>query len=370
MRDTARRFAEDIVAPHVMAMDAAEQMHADVIQGCFDHGFMGVNVQEEYGGSDASFFSAVLVIQELAKVDPAVSVMVDVHTTIVNNLIRQHASEEIQAEWLPKLATEMIGSFCLSEEGSGSDAFALKATAVEDGGDFVLNGTKMWITSAAESGLFLVMANANPDAGYRGITCFAVPRDTPGLSIGPKEEKLGIRASSTCPVVLEDVRVPRSSVVGKIGDGYKYAIGMLNEGRVGIGAQMLGLAEGVLASTLPYVYERKQFGTRIGDFQGMQHQIARASMDIEAARMLVYNAARRCEAGLSVETEGAYAKLYASEVAERTASSCINWLGGVGFTRSFAAEKMYRDCKVGQIYEGTSNVQLNTIAKGIRREYI
>jgi short/branched chain acyl-CoA dehydrogenase len=279
------------------------------------------------------------------------------------------ASPELKSEWLPRLATDTLGAFCLSEASSGSDAFALKTTAKADGGDYVLNGEKMWISNSAEAGVFLVMANADPSAGYRGITCFVVPAGTEGLTIGPKEDKLGIRASSTCPVRLENVRVPSSAVLGEVGKGYKYAIEILNEGRVGIGAQMIGLAQGALDRTLPYLHERKQFDTRVADFQGVQHQLGQLATELEAARLLVYNAARMKEAGIPIVKQAAMAKLYSSQVAERTASKCVELLGGVGFTRSFGVEKLYRDAKIGAIYEGTSNIQLNTIAKLISADY-
>ena len=293
----------------------------------------------------------------------------DVQNTLVNNLFKFFGSEALQEKFLPRLATDTVGSFCLSEASSGTDAFALKARAEKKGDYYVLNGTKMWITSAAEAGVYLVMANTDFSKGYRGITCFAVERGHEGLSIGPKEDKLGIRASSTCPVILEDCKVHESAILGEVGRGYKYAIEILNEGRIGIAAQMLGLAQGAFDCTLPYLHQRKQFDTRIADFQGMQHQYAQVATDIEAARLLTYNAARRKEAGLPFVKEAAMAKLYASQVAERTASRCVEWLGGVGFTKDFPAEKFFRDCKIGAIYEGTSNIQLQTIAKLLQADY-
>ena len=371
MRDAAAHFAATQVMPRVAEMDAASCMPPELITSIFDAGLMGVEIPEEHGGSGSSFTAANLVIEELAKADPSVAVMVDIHNTIINNCFSMWASPELQAEWLPRLATDTLGSFCLSEASSGSDAFALKTRATQDpeGGDYVLDGEKMWISNSAEAGVFLVMANLDPSAGYRGITCFVVPAGTDGLTIGPREEKLGIKASSTCPVRLEGVRVPSSAVLGEVGKGYKYAIEILNEGRVGIGAQMIGLAQGALDRTLPYLHERKQFDTRVADFQGVQHQLAQCATELEAARLLVYNAARMKEAGLPIVKEAAMAKLFSSQVAEKTASKCIELLGGVGFTKSFGVEKLYRDAKIGAIYEGTSNIQMNTIAKLISADY-
>ena len=349
-------------------MQCIEYIQYCVVSGASE----GVEIAEEHGGSGSSFTAANLVIEELAKADPSVAVMVDIHNTIINNTFSMWASEELKREWLPRLATDTLGAFCLSEASSGSDAFALKATAVQEGGaggDYVLNGEKMWISNSAEAGVFLVMANLDPSAGYRGITCFVVPAGTEGLTIGPREEKLGIKASSTCPVRLEGVRVPSSAVLGEVGKGYKYAIEILNEGRIGIGAQMVGLARGALDGTLPYLHEREQFGTPIAHFQGVQHQVAQASTELEAARLLVYNAARLKEGGRPFIKEAAMAKLYASQTAERVASKCVELLGGVGFTKDFGVEKFYRDAKIGQIYEGTSNIQLNTIAKLISADY-
>jgi short-chain 2-methylacyl-CoA dehydrogenase len=293
MQEAARRFAADEVLPRADAMDRASCMEPELISAIFEAGFMGIEIGEEFGGSGSSFTAACLVIEELAKADPAVSVMVDIHNTIVNNTFTMWASAELQEQWLPQLATGTLGAFCLSEAGSGSDAFALKTTATaEAGGDYVLRGEKMWISNSAEAGVFLAMANAAPEKGYKGITCFVVPADTAGLSLGPREDKLGIRASSTCPVRFDEVRVPASSVLGQTGMGYRYAIEILNEGRIGIGAQMIGLAQGALDRTLPYLHERKQFGTAIADFQGVQHQLATLATELEAARLLVYNAAR------------------------------------------------------------------------------
>jgi len=366
LRSAAARFSADEVLPRSAAMDAASLMDPDLIRALFDAGFMGVEIPEEYGGAGSSFTAACLVIEELAKADPAVSVMVDIHNTIVNNTFSLWASEEHKRTWLPQLATEKLGAFALSEVGSGSDAFALRTSAVQEGGeggDYVLNGEKMWISNSEQAGVFLVMANAAPERGYKGITCFVVPADSPGLSLGPAEDKLGIRASSTCPLRLDGVRIPASAVLGEFGKGYKYAIEILNEGRIGIGAQMIGLAAGALDRTMPYLHERQQFGSRVADFQGVQHQVAQLATELEAARLLVYNAARLKESGMPVVKEAAMAKLYSSQVAEKVASKCVELLGGVGFTKSFGVEKLYRDAKIGAIYEGTSNIQLNTIAK-------
>jgi len=370
MRDMATRFSADEVLPRVASSDAASYMEPELIAKLFEAGFMAVEIGEEYGGVGSSFTAALLVIEELAKADPAVSVMVDIHNTIVNNCFTNWASDDLKNEWLPRVGTDTLGSFALSEASSGSDAFALKAVAkLDGGGDYVLNGEKMWISNSAEAGVFLVLANAAPERGYKGITCFVVPAGTPGLSVGPREDKLGIRASSTCPVRLEDVRVPAAAILGEVGLGYRYAIEILNEGRIGIGAQMVGLAQGALDRTLPYLHERKQFDTRVADFQGVQHQLAQMATEVEAARLLVYNSARMKENGQNVVKEAAMAKLYAAQVAERVSSRCVELLGGVGFTKSFGVEKLYRDAKIGAIYEGTSNIQLNTIAKLMSSDY-
>lgn len=369
-KESVARFAQEVVAPRVRSMDEAQTMHPDVIQGMFDNGLMGVEIPEKYGGADASFMSAILVIEELAKVDPAVSVCCDVQNTLVNNLFRFYANDEIKDKYLPRLATTDLGSFGLSEAGSGSDAFALATKAVQkDNGDYVLNGGKMWITNAGEANIFLVQANLDPSKGYKGITCFVVERGWEGFEIGKKEDKLGIRASSTCPLTFTDVVVPKENVLGEIGKGYKYAIEILNEGRVGIAAQMIGIAQGTFDATMPYLAERKQFGTAIGDFQGMQHQYAQLAVEIEAARLLTYNAARKKMAGEDFVQEAAMAKLYSSQVAEKTASKCIEFMGGVGFTKDMPQEKFWRDSKIGAIYEGTSNIQLQTIAKILQKKY-
>ena len=369
-KEAVGTFAAEEIAPLVKEMDAKSELDAGLLGKLFENGFMGVEVEERFGGSGASFTAMCCVIEELAKVDPAVSTCVDVHSTVVNNTINFWGSEALKAKYLPRLASDTVGSFCLSEPGSGSDAFALATKAEKQGdGSYVLNGEKAWITNAELAGVFLVFANADPAAGYKGITCFAVDGDAAGLSVGKKEDKLGIRASSTCPVVLEDVLVAKDAVLGDVGSGYKYAIGILNEGRIGIGAQMVGLAQGCFDATMPYLFERSQFGSAVGDFQGMQMQYAEVATEIAAARLLVYNAARKKEQGLPFIADAAMAKLKASRVAEQCASKCIEWMGGVGFMKDYPAEKFFRDCKVGQIYEGTSNIQLLTIAKDIKAQY-
>ena len=371
LRDAAARFAQEEILPRVERMDKDGKMDAELIEGIFAQGFMGIEVPEEHNGTGSSFTAALLVIEELAKADPAVSVMADIHNTIINNTMSMWASPELQEQWLPRLATDTLGAFALSEASSGSDAFALKARAAQaqPGGDYILSGEKLWISNSLEAGVFLVMANAKPELGYKGITCFVVPADAPGLSLGPPEDKLGIRASSTCPVRLDGVRVPPSAVLGDVGKGYRYAIEILNEGRIGIGAQMVGLAQGALDRCMPYLMERQQFDTAIYDFQGVQHQIAQLATDVEAARLLVYNAARLKESGAPVVKEAAMAKLFCGQVAERTASKCVELMGGVGFTRGYGVEKLYRDAKIGAIYEGTSNIQLQTIAKMLKKDY-
>uniref|UniRef100_UPI00358DFFB6 short/branched chain specific acyl-CoA dehydrogenase, mitochondrial isoform X1 n=2 Tax=Myxine glutinosa TaxID=7769 RepID=UPI00358DFFB6 len=369
MREAVARFAQEKIAPLVSEMDRKSEMHPSVIKGLFENGLMGVEIPEAYGGADSSFFCSVLVVEELAKVDPAVAVMCDIQNTLINALLQKLGTLSQQQMYLPRLAQDTVGSFCLSEVESGSDAFALKTKAEKCGDHFILNGSKMWISNAEQAGLFVVMANADPAKGYKGITCFIVERESEGLVIGKKEEKLGIKASSTCPVHFDNVKVPASHVLGEIGQGYKYAISMLNEGRIGIAAQMIGLSQGCFDYTVAYTKQRKQFGQRIFDFQGMHHQIAHVASMIEAARLLTYNAARLQETGQSFVKEACMAKYLAGEVATLTTSKCIEWMGGVGFTTSFPIEKYYRDCKVGAIYEGTTNIQLSTIAKYLDKEY-
>ncbi|XP_070288147.1 short/branched chain specific acyl-CoA dehydrogenase, mitochondrial isoform X1 [Myotis yumanensis] len=369
IQSAVKKFAREQVAPLVSTMDENAKMEKSVIQGLFQQGFMAVDISAKYGGTGASFFSLVLVVEELAKVDASVALICDIQNTVVNGLVRKHGTEEQKAAYLSQLATAKVGSFCLSEAGAGSDSFALKTRAEKKGGHYVLNGSKMWISSAREAELFLVMANADPGAGYRGITCFVVDRDTEGFHVGKPENKLGIRASSTCPLTLEDVKVPEANVLGQVGHGYKYAIGSLNEGRIGIAAQMLGLAQGCFDYTVPYIKERMQFGKRLFDFQGLRHQVAQVATQLEAARLLTYNAARLVEAGKPFIKEAAMAKYYASEVAGLTTSRCIDWMGGVGYTRNCPVEKYFRDAKIGTIYEGASNIQLNTIGKHLDAAY-
>jgi len=371
IQESVRRWAQEELAPHVREMDRDSKMKDEIIHGLFENGFMGVEVEAEHGGTEASFVSALLVVEELAKVDPSVSVMCDIHNTLIINMLRFWGSDELKQEWLPRLSSECVGAFCLSESGSGSDAFALKTRAElsSDGGHYTLNGEKMWISNSQQAGVFFVMANADPSKGYKGITTFVVPADTEGLEIGKPEDKLGIRASSTCPITFNDCKIPSSNVLGEIGKGYKYAIEILNEGRVGIGAQMIGLAQGAYDAAMPYLFQRKQFGNAIGNYQGMEFQYAQAATEIEAARLMVYNAARLKENGQPFIKESAMAKLYAAQVAENVASKCIEWCGGVGFTKDFPVEKFYRDAKIGAIYEGTHNIQLQTIAKLIKPQF-
>jgi butyryl-CoA dehydrogenase/short/branched chain acyl-CoA dehydrogenase len=357
------RFARERLAPHVRAMDDAGLFRKDLLSEFFELGLMAVEIPEEYGGQGGSFFQTILAIEELAKVDPSASVIVDVQNTLCNSALLKWATEEQKRRYLPRLSKNTVGAYALSEAGSGSDAFALTMRAVEDGDDFVLTGRKLWITNAAEAGLFLVFANANPAAGYRGITAFLIERESAGLQVGKKEDKLGIRASSTCEVILDECRVPKASILGQVGQGYKVAIETLNEGRIGIGAQMTGLAQGALDHAVAYAKERKQFGKAIAEFQGVQFQLAEMSTQVEAARLLVYNAARLRDAGLPFVTEGAMCKYFASEMAERVASAAVEVFGGVGFTKDYPVEKLYRDAKIGRIYEGTSNMQRATIAK-------
>ena len=366
-RDVVRRFAKQEIAPLVRQMDEHAKLDAPLLRKIFEQGFMGIDIPEEYGGQGGSFFQSVLMIEELAAVDPAVSVCVDVQNTLVNNAIRRWGSAEQKTHYLPKLASEMVGSYALSEAGAGSDAFGLAASAKRDGDHWVLDGQKLWITNAAEAGVFLVFASVDVALGYKGITCFLVDRETPGLKVGKKEDKLGIRASSTCEVVLSGVRIGQDAVLGEIGKGYKVAIETLNEGRIGIGAQMLGLAQGALDHAVAYARQRKQFGKAIGEFQGVQFTLAECAVEIEAARLLVYNAARLRDAGQEFVQQAAMAKYYASTIAENVASRAIEVFGGVGFSKEYPVEKLYRDAKIGRIYEGTSNMQRIVIAKHLLR---
>jgi len=358
-----RRFAREQVAPHVREMDEQGHFRPDLLRQLFEIGLMGIEIPDKYGGQGGSFFQAVLAIEELAAVDPTTAVIVDVQNTLVINALLRWANENQQRRYLPRLAKNMLASYALSEAGSGSDAFALQTRARLEGDTWILNGRKLWITNAAEAGLFLLFANAIPEAGYKGITCFLIERDVPGFQIGRKEDKLGIRASSTCELILDNCRVPAGNVVGEIGKGYKIAIETLNEGRIAIGGQMAGLARGALDHSIAYARQRKQFGKAIAEFQAVQLQLAEMATELEAARLLVYNAARLRAAGLPFVTQAAMAKYFASQIAETIASRAIEIFGGVGFTKDYPVEKLYRDAKIGRIYEGTSNMQRITIAK-------
>uniref|UniRef100_A0A0K8VCB6 Short/branched chain specific acyl-CoA dehydrogenase, mitochondrial n=1 Tax=Bactrocera latifrons TaxID=174628 RepID=A0A0K8VCB6_BACLA len=369
MKETVAKLAQEQIAPLVKKMDEEHKFDPSVVQAVFENGLMGIEVDPDLGGSGCNFLTTILVVEELSKVDPAVAALVDIHNTLVVSLMIKVGSEEQKKKYLPKLAQEYPGSFALTEPGAGSDAFGLKTVAKKDGNHYVINGTKMWISNSDVAGVFLVFANAKPEAGYRGITAFIVDRDTPGLIVNKPEDKLGIRASGTCMITFDNVRIPEENLLGEFGHGYKYAAGFLNEGRIGIGAQMVGLAQGCFDHTIPYLLERKQFGKEIYDFQSMQHQIATVATEIEAARLLTYNAARLQEQGKQFLKEAAMAKFFASEVAQRATIKCIDWMGGVGFTRDFPQEKYYRDVKIGAIYEGTTNMQLSTIAKVIKKEY-
>jgi len=360
---TVRKFAREEIRPYVREMDEAAHFRKEIIQQFFEMGLMGIEIPEEYGGQGGTFFQAILAVEELSAVDPSAGVIVDVQNTICNNALLRWATAEQKAKYFPRLAQNMVASYALSEAGSGSDAFSM-ATRAEDHGDhFLLNGQKLWITNAAEAGFFLLFANAKPEAGYKGVTAFLVEREFPGFQVGKKEDKLGLRASSTCELLMDNCRVPRENLMGEVGQGYKIAIETLNEGRIAIGAQMIGLARAALEHAVAYARERKQFGKAITEFQGVQFDLARMAVQVEAARLLVYNAARLRDAGLPFLTEAAMAKYYSSEVAEKVASMAIEVHGGVGVTRDYPVEKLYRDAKIGRIYEGTSNIQLLTIAK-------
>lgn len=360
---TVRKFARDEIRPYVREMDEAGVFRKDIIRQFFEMGLMGIEIPEEHGGQGGTFFQAILAVEELSAVDPSAGVVVDVQNTICNNALLRWANPQQRARYLPALARDTVASYALSEAGSGSDAFAMATRAADCGDHFLLNGRKLWITNAAEAGFFLLFANARPEAGYHGVTAFLVERAFPGFQVGKKEDKLGLRASSTCELILDNCRVPRENVMGEIGQGYKIAIETLNEGRIAIGAQMIGLARGALEHAVAYARQRKQFGKTIGEFQGVQFDLARMATEIEAARLLVYNAARLRDAGMPFLTEAAMAKYYSSEVAENVASKAIEVHGGVGITRDYPVEKLYRDAKIGRIYEGTSNIQLITIAK-------
>jgi alkylation response protein AidB-like acyl-CoA dehydrogenase len=362
---TVRKFAREQIAPYVREMDDKGVFRKDLIRQMFELGLMGVEIPEEYGGQGGGLFLAVLLVEEFAAVDPSAALVIDVQNTLVNNALLRWGSADQKQRYLPRLAEDTMGSYALSEPGSGSDAFGLTTRAVEAGEHYRLTGRKLWISNAVESDLFLIFANINPAAGYKGITCFLVERGFPGFQVGKKEDKLGLRASSTCELILDDCPVPKTNVLGEAGKGYKIAIETLNEGRIGIGAQMIGLARGALEHAVAYAKERRQFGQRIGEFQGVQFELARMATDIEAARLLVYNAARLRDSGHSFVKEASMAKLFSSEAAESVASRAIEVMGGVGFTKDYPVEKLYRDAKAGRIYEGTSNMQMITIAKQI-----
>ncbi|KAG5445839.1 Short/branched chain specific acyl-CoA dehydrogenase, mitochondrial [Clonorchis sinensis] len=369
MHSMVSKFAKEKIAPVVSKMDRQGYMEQELITSLFEAGLMGIEAPAAFGGSELNFVSSVIAIEEIARVDPSVAILVDIQNTLIITLLLRLGTEEQRNQWLPRLTTDTIGSFCLSEAESGSDAFAMRMSATRDGTDFILNGSKMWISNSMEAGLFLVMANANPSAGYKGITTFLVSRDSPGLTIGKKERKLGLRASSTCQVHFDHVRVPETAVLGEVGLGYRYAIEMLNEGRIGIAAQMLGLAEGCFEHAVKYIRERKQFGSRIWDFQAIQHQVADFATQLGAARAFVYSTARKKEANMPIQKEAAMVKYLTANLAGAVASRSVEWLGGVGFTEDYPVEKYYRDAKIGTIYEGTNNIQLNTIAKCIDKEF-
>jgi alkylation response protein AidB-like acyl-CoA dehydrogenase len=366
-RDAVRDFAEAEVRPHVSAMDEAAKFNTDIIPKFFEMGLMGIEVPESLGGSGGGIFLAVLAIEALAQVDASAAIYVDVHNTPVNNAILRWASDEQKQRYFPRLTSGMLGAFALSEPASGSDAFALETRADQKDGGWALTGRKFWITNGGEAEFFIIFANTDFSKGYKGITAFLVERGFPGFSVGKKEDKLGIRASSTTELILEECRVPAENVLGPVGQGYKIAIETLNEGRIGIGAQMIGVAQGALEAAIAYIKERRQFGKPIAEFQGVQFQIAQMATDIEAARLLVYNAARLKEAGEPFAQQAAMAKLFSSQVADRVTSQCLELFGGYGYSKEYPAEKFYRDAKIGTIYEGTSNMQLQTIAKTLLR---
>jgi alkylation response protein AidB-like acyl-CoA dehydrogenase len=361
--DSLLEFAEREVRPLVREMDEQAKIPRSLIDRLFELGVMGIEIPEPYGGGGATFFHSVLAVEAFSRVDPSIGVCVDVQNTLFINALLRYGSDDIKRRYLPKLAASALGAYALSEAGSGSDAFALATRAVDKGDHWAITGRKLWITNAAEADLFIVFANANPEAGHRGITAFLVERGFPGFTVGRKEDKLGIRASSTCELLLDACRVPRANVLGEPGKGYKVAIETLNEGRIGIGAQMVGLAHGALDHAIKYTKERRQFGQPIAEFQAVQHQIARAAAEIHASRLMVYEAARLRDAGRPFLKEAAMCKIFSSEVAERVTSLAVNLFGGYGFVKDYPVEKLFRDAKIGQIYEGTSNLQLQTIAK-------
>jgi alkylation response protein AidB-like acyl-CoA dehydrogenase len=363
LRDSVAEFAEAQIRPLVREMDEHAKIPKELLTRLFELGVMGIEIPEQYGGGGARFFHAVLAVEALSAVDPSVAVLVDVQNTLVVNAVLRWGSDDVKQRYLPRLAADTVGAYALSEAGSGSDAFALTTRAISDGDGYVLNGRKLWITNGNEADIFLIFATINPEAGYRGVTAFVVERGFPGFTVGRKEDKLGIRASSTCELIIEDCRVSKAQILGEPGKGYKVAIETLNEGRIGIGAQMIGIAKGALGHAVKYTKERRQFGKAVAEFQLVQGQLARMATEVEAARLLVYNAARLRDAGRPFLTEAAMAKLYSSEVAERVTSLAVNLYGGYGYVKDYPVEKLWRDAKIGQIYEGTSNMQLVTIAK-------
>jgi alkylation response protein AidB-like acyl-CoA dehydrogenase len=365
---SVREFAEAEIKPYVREMDEKQKIRPEIIQKCFELGLMGIEPGEEYGGAGGSFFMAGLAIEELARVDPSISVCIDVNNTLTINAFLNYGTEAQKKKYITRLANDTVGAYCLSEAGSGSDAFAMQTRAEDKGDHYLINGRKMWITNGNEAGLFIVFANADPGKGYKGITAFIVERGFPGFSVGKKEDKLGIRASSTCELLFDNCRAPKENVLGEFGKGYKIAIETLNEGRIGIGAQMVGLAQGAYEAALAYTKERKQFGQMISEFQGVQFQISEMATKIEAARLMVYNAARLKDAKLPFIKQAAMAKLFASEVAEEVSSLAVNLYGGYGYVKDYPVEKFFRDSKIGQIYEGTSNMQKVTIAKMLLAE--
>ena len=366
-RDAVAAFAEDEVRPRVQEMERNSRLDRALIDKCFDLGLMGIEVGEEHGGAGGSLTMVAIAVEEISKVDASAAILVDVQNTLVNYPLETYANDAQKARYLPKLTSGTVGAYALSEAGSGSDAFGLATRAEQRSGSWVLNGRKMWITNGAEAEVYVVFANANPAAGYKGITAFIVERGFPGFAVGKKEDKLGIRASSTVELLLDNCEVPEENVLGTVGNGYRIAIDTLNGGRIGIGAQMIGVAGGALRAAVGYVKERKQFGKTLGEFQAIQFQLAQAATELEAARLMVYNAARLRDSGEDIVREGAMAKLFSSQVCERVTSLCVELFGGYGYTKDFPAEKFYRDAKIGTIYEGTSNMQLQTIAKALLR---
>ena len=366
-REAVAGFAEESVRPRVEAMERAAKLDKDLISAAFEMGLMGIEVPEEYGGAGGSLLMVTLAVEEISRIDASSAILVDVQNTLVNYPISRYATDEQKRRYLPRLTSDTVGAYALSEAGSGSDAFALATRADRKGDRWILDGQKLWITNGAEAGIYIVFATTDPSKGYKGITAFIVEREFPGFRVGKKEDKLGIRASSTTELILDGTEIPDENVLGPVGQGYKIAIETLNEGRIGIGAQMIGIAQGAIDATRRYVKERKQFGKSIAEFQAIQFQLAQARTEVEAARLMVYNAARLKDAGQDIALEGAMAKLYSSQVAEHVTSLCVELYGGYGYTKDFPVEKFYRDAKIGTIYEGTSNMQMQTIAKYMLR---